>query len=34
MMRINIDTDGNGTLDDQLMYEPYYNGFNGTTMTG
>jgi len=33
-VRINIDLDGNGTLDDQLMYEPYYNGFDGTTMTG
>jgi len=33
-MRINVDTDNDGTLDDQLMFEPYYNGFNGTTQTG
>ncbi len=25
-MRISIDTDGDGVLNDQLMYEPYYNG--------
>ena len=33
-MRINIDTDGDGVMDDQLMYEPYWNGFNGNTMAG
>lgn len=33
-MRINVDTTGDGSYDDQLMYEPYYNGFNGTTMSG
>ncbi len=33
-MRISIDTSGDGTTDDQLMYEPYYNGFNGTSMSG
>lgn len=33
-LRINVDTDGNGTMDDQLMFEPYYNGFNGNSMTG
>lgn len=32
-MRINIDINGDGVLDDQLMFEPYYNGFNGTTQT-
>lgn len=33
-MRVAIDTNGDGVADDQLMYEPYYNGFNGTTMSG
>lgn len=33
-MRVNVDTNGDGTMDDQLMFEPYYNGFNGTTMSG
>ncbi len=33
-LRISIDTNNDGLEDDQLMYEPYYNGFNGTTMTG
>lgn len=30
-LRLSIDLDGNGTEDDQLMYEPYYNGFTGGT---
>lgn len=30
-LRLSIDLDGNGTEDDQLMYEPYYNGFAGGT---
>lgn len=32
-LRINVDTTGDGTFDDQLMYEPYYNGFNGNATT-
>ena len=31
-LRISINLDGTGTtVDDQLMYEPYYNGFSGST---
>ena len=33
-IRIWLDLDGDGELDDQLMYEPYYNGFNGSFTTG
>jgi hypothetical protein len=33
-LRVMIDTTGDGVADDELMYEPYYNGFDGTTMTG
>lgn len=33
-IRLWIDTDGDNVMDDQLMYEPYYNGFNGNTMPG
>lgn len=34
-LRIGINLTGTGTsTDDELMYEPYYNGFNGTTMPG
>ncbi len=29
--RINLDLDGGGGVDDQLIFEPYYNGFNGST---
>lgn len=33
-IRISLNLNGDGsTVDDQLMYEPYYNGFNGNTMT-
>ena len=31
-LRISVNLDGTGsTVDDQLMYEPYYNGFSGST---
>lgn len=33
-LRVNIDINGDGTIDDQLMFEPYYNGYDGTTQTG
>lgn len=33
-LRVWIDTNDDGELDDQLMFEPYYNGFDGTTMSG
>jgi hypothetical protein len=33
-LRVMIDTTGDGVADDELMYEPYYNGFDGTTQTG
>lgn len=33
-IRVWIDTNGDGAFDDQLMYEPYYNGFDGNTMPG
>lgn len=33
-LRVSIDYTGDGVKDDSLMYEPYYNGFNGTTMAG
>lgn len=30
-LRLSIDLNGDGVEDDQLMYEPYYNGFAGGT---
>lgn len=33
-MRVSVNLTGGTTEDDQLMYEPYYNGFNGSTQTG
>ena len=32
-LRVWIDVNGDDIIDDQLMYEPYYNGFDGTSMT-
>jgi hypothetical protein len=33
-LRVSLSLSGGTTQDEQLMYEPYYNGFNGNAQTG